>query len=289
MPAIYPRPCDDSAVHPPYAAYLRVYEPLAAFDDGERAWWQRYVAERRGPDLETGPALERDAGLSRALSGSNWLPAERELPEHAFLAELDGQQLVCPWRTTVRSWAAAGELPDIMPGELLLAMLPEPQLSNAAQAYSGWRSAHPGRRVHIQTHRWAVPVRWFVLFDEKERLAGSGTARSVRYRAEMAAARRRVARGLSVLRRTMQGSPAAAGVEELGRWLEEFHPRSMVELDYGALVFLLDDEELAADESARDVADALSALARGDASGAAAAYDRIITRWQTVSFVESAN
>ena len=87
----------------------------------------------------------------------------------------------------------------------------------------------------------------------------------------------------------MRGSPAAAGVEDLGRWLEEFHPRSVVELDYGGLVHLLDDEALAADQSARDVADALAALARGDASGAAAAYDRIITRWQSASFVESAN
>jgi hypothetical protein len=289
VPAIYPGPCDDLPVHPPYAAYLRVYEPLAAFDDGERAWWQRYTTERRAPDLRTGPAVERDAGLSRALSGSGWLPGPKDLPEHAFTIEADGQQLVCPWRTAVRSWAAAGELPDVMPSKLLDAMLPDPQLTDAAQAYSGWRSAHPRRRVHIQTHRWAVPVRWFVLFTEEDRAIDLGAGRSVRYRTEMAAARRRVARGLSVLRRTMQGSPAAAGVEDLGRWLEEFHPRSMVELDYGALVFLLDDEELAADESAKDVADALSALARGDASGAAAAYDRIITRWQTVSFVESAN
>jgi hypothetical protein len=289
VPAIYPRPCDDLPVHPPYAAYLRVYEPLAAFDESERSWWQRYAAERRGPDRQTGPALERDACLLRALTAGAWLPTEKDLPEQAFLLDVGGQQLVCPWRTAARSWAAAGELPDTMPADLLLAMLPEPELSDAAQAYSGWRSAHPGRRVHIQTHRWTVPVHWFVLFEESERATELGEHRSVRYGAEMAAARRRVARGLSVLRRTMQGSPAAAGVEDLGRWLEEFHPRSMVELDYGALVFLLDDEELAADESARDVADALSALARGDASGAAAAYDRIITRWQTVSFVESAN
>jgi hypothetical protein len=289
VPAIYPGPCDDLPVHPPYAAYLRVYEPLAAFEEAERGWWERYAAESRAPDPRTGPAVERDAGLSRALAGGPWVPGEKDLPEHAYTLDVDGQLLVCPWRTAVRAWAAAGELPDIMPAELALAMLPQPQLSDAAQAYSGWRAAHPGRRVHIQTHRWAVPVRWFVLFEESERVCELGAERSVRYRAEMAAARRRVARGLSVLRRTMQGSPAAAGVEDLGRWLEEFHPRSMVELDYGALVLLLDDEALTTDKSARDVADALSALARGDASGAAAAYDRIITRWQTVSFVESAN
>ena len=46
-------------------------------------------------------------------------------------------------------------------------------------------------------------------------------------------------------------------MEDLGRWLEEFHPRSLIELDYGDLVHLLDDAELTQDESARDMAYAL--------------------------------
>ena len=37
------------------------------------------------------------------------------------------------------------------------------------------------------------------------------------------------------------------GVEQVGRWLEEFHPRSLVELDYGGLVHLLGAEALAAE------------------------------------------
>ena len=55
-----------------------------------------------------------------------------------------------------------------------------------------------------------------------------------------AQAERRVARALSVLRTAVQDESVTAGVEELGRWLEEFHPRSLVELDYGGLVHLLD-------------------------------------------------
>jgi hypothetical protein len=286
-------------VSPPYAAYLRVYEPLSAFDEGERARWTRYVAEQRAPSPLDGPAVERDAGLSCLLSLPPRLPGERDVVEHAFVADLDGTTVLCPWRTRVRCWGAAAELPRLMPTELAELMLPDGLVTEATEAYSGWRSSHPSRRVHVRTHRWAIPVRWFVLFEAAERRLDLGrptsrggltrTGRSVVYRTEMAWARRRVARGLAVLRRAMTGAPEVRGVEELGRWLEEFHPRSMVELDYGGLVYLLDDDTLQADESARDARDALVALARGDASGAAAAYDRIITRWQSASFVESAN
>ena len=80
-----------------------------------------------------------------------------------------------------------------------------------------------------------------------------------------------------------------AGVEDLGRWLEEFHPRSLVELDYGGLVHLLDDAELRQDESARDVADALTALAEGDAGRASGAYGRVTARMKALQGVESAN
>ena len=60
----------------------------------------------------------------------------------------------------------------------------------------------------------------------------------------MSRARRRLARALAVLRPSVDDHAVIAGVEDLGRWLEEFHPRSVVELDYGDLVHLLDDAEL---------------------------------------------
>ena len=80
-----------------------------------------------------------------------------------------------------------------------------------------------------------------------------------------------------------------AGVEDLGRWLEEFHPRSLVELDYGGLVHLLDDAELRQDESARDIADAIEALASGEPVRAAGAYARVTARMKALQGVESAN
>ena len=105
----------------------------------------------------------------------------------------------------------------------------------------------------------------------------------------MSRARRRTARALAVLRRTVEDGDVAAGLEDLGRWLEEFHPRSLVELDYGGLVHLLDDTALAEDESARDVATALAALGQGDVGAASDAYARVTARMKALQSVESAN
>jgi hypothetical protein len=115
------------------------------------------------------------------------------------------------------------------------------------------------------------------------------TGRELVYRTAMSRARRRTAKALAVLRRTVDDGAVTAGVEELGRWLEEFHPRSLVELDYGGLVHLLDDDGLAADESARDVAAALAALADGQPVLAAAAYGRVTARMKALQAVESAS
>jgi hypothetical protein len=71
--------------------------------------------------------------------------------------------------------------------------------------------------------------------------------------------------------------------------LEEFHPRSIVELDYGGLVDLRTDAELRADDSPRDLAVALAALGEGDLQTATEAYDRVIERWRIAHRVESAN
>jgi hypothetical protein len=109
------------------------------------------------------------------------------------------------------------------------------------------------------------------------------------YRTPMSRARRRVARALSVLRVALLDETVTEGVEELGRWLEEFHPRSLVELDYGGLVHLLDDAELSQDESARDMAHAMERLAAGDGDGAGAAYQRMTARMKALQAVEAAN
>ena len=192
--------------------------------------------------------------------------------------------------------------------EVARAVLPESEVSLASAEHQHWLAEHPTRRSHVQAHRWTVPVRWFVLFDREERRLqlgpvsdadsglgfGSTTegvtiSRSLVYRTAMSQARRRVARWLQILRKALPDGPTVPSVEALGRWLEEFHPRSLVELDYLGLVDLSADAELRNDDSAGDVAEALAALARGDTKAATVAYDRVTERWRMAYAVESSN
>ena len=57
----------------------------------------------------------------------------------------------------------------------------------------------------------------------------------------------------------------------------------MVELDYGGVVDLVDDEALRNDDSADQVRDALQALREGDTAAAQASYDRLREFWADVA------
>jgi hypothetical protein len=235
----------------------------------------------------------------------------------------DGATLICPLRTELRCWRAATELAALLPADMLTSVLPEAEVEFAAHQHERWLADNPQSQAHVLTSRWVVPVRWFLLMRPNERRlqlggsasgrgqvpggsaeaaeawAGSSSAptavpttelgRSLVYRAAMADARRRLARALAVLRRAFDAGAVVEAVESLGRWLEEFHPRSVVELDYGGLVDLRSDEELRADDSAGDLAAALAAVGAGDMQTATEAYDRVIERWRIAHQVESAN
>lgn len=267
-----------------HVASLRVYEPLAAFEGSERKRWEAYLADGPAPDPAAADALQREAAL-RAVVGRTVLP---QAPEHAYVAEVDGVTLLCPWRTALRSLEGLEQFLAEVPDPLVDAWLPRPLADAAAEQLDALRLEAPELRSGILTSSWHVPLRWFVVVDAAEREVGL-EPRRLRYRTPMSRARRRLARALAVLRRTVEDGVVTAGVEDLGRWLEEFHPRSMVELDYGGLVHLLEDGELTQDESARDVALALAALAEGDAERAAAAYGRVTARMKALQGVESAN
>ncbi|MFF8989487.1 hypothetical protein ACF09H_05870 [Streptomyces sp. NPDC014983] len=271
----------------PYAAYLRVYEPLGAFPEPERGHWARYA---RRPDR---PSYQDELRRSLAdLVPTPPVAVPVQESGDAFVLEVDGVVCVCPWRTRLRGWQALEGLGDELPPPVLDAVLPPVVRRQAALDYERWLARNPDARPWIRTATWQVPLNWFVLVADEERQYDKGTAEAppvLRYRTPMVQARRRVARALRTLRDTMEEGPLIDGLVDVGRWLEEFHPRSLVELDYGGLVHVMSAGELEDDHSAADVAEGVEALRQGDGAAAREAYARLVERWRAVRDRRSAN
>jgi hypothetical protein len=275
-----------------FASYLRVYEPLTAFDRDRQVFWRRYAREGRAQGLVDGPLRQRTAVLEALGAGWTRLP---DLPDEAYVLEWGDSLLVCPWNLRLRVAEAALNARDGVPSVLADAFVPPVLAGQARAIVEDWRSGakvleHGVPRVHEQIATWGVPLRWFVFVDLDEReISLTPGGRTLRYRTEISKARRRAHRGVSVLRKSLGDAPITEAVEEGTRWLEEFHPRSIVELDYGGLVHLLPDDDLARDDSPGLVAAGLSALSRGDAEQASEAYEKLVERWRAVQLLERCN
>ena len=91
-----------------------------------------------------------------------------------------------------------------------------------------------------------------------------------------------------MLRRSIGDAPITEAVEETARWLEEFHSRSIVELDYGGLVGLLPDEPCAR-TTRRPGRGGAVRVAKGDADAATEAYEKLVERWRAIQLLERCN
>lgn len=275
-----------------FASYLRVYEPLTAFDRKRQLYWRRYVREGRAVAPMEGPVRQRTAVIEGLGAGWTRLP---DLPDEAYVLEADDTLLVCPWNLRVRVAEAALNARDGVPAVLADAFVPPVLAGQAKAVVDDWRSGarvleQGVPRMHEQVATWGVPLRWFVFIEmgERELITRPGR-RALRYRTEISKARRRASRALSVLRKSVGDAPVTEAVEEGARWLEEFHSRSVVELDYGGLVDLLSDEVLAGDDSPALAAAGLAALAKADAEAATEAYETLVSRWRAVQLLERCN
>jgi hypothetical protein len=297
----------------PYAAYLRVYEPLSAFPEPELSHWAAYAASPDRPRRLNALEAEHAEALRRVAAIPPIVVPEDE-SEHAYIRWADGVTYVCPWQTRLRSWLALGHLRATTRPPLADAFSPT-EAARAARAFARTYADSTSLRTYIQTSAWCVPLSWFVLFSPAERwlalgpgdetgVGASAMASAVRtliYATAMAQARRRLARSLTAVRRGLTGAlgdsedirrrslAITAELEDVGRWLEEFHPQSIVELDYGGLVNLLDDDSLRGDQSVAEIGAAVSGLAQDEPELAIAMYRRTAARWQDVRAAETAN
>jgi hypothetical protein len=277
-------------VSPSFAAYLRVYEPLAAFDRDRQRYWRGYARDGRAVTTADGPEHQRAVVLAGLGSGWSRLP---DLPDEGYLLESEDVLLVCPWDLRVRVAEAALGAREGVPPVIADAFVPPVLAAQARGVLEGWRHGETdgsSPRLHEQVSTWGIPLRWFAFVDLAERqMEVTPQRRSLVYRTPMSKARRRAHRAFNVLRRTMGDSAVTEAVEDGTRWLEEFHPRSVVELDYGGLVQLLTDEALKADDSPGLVSAGLAALGRGDTDAASECYEKLVSRWRAVQLLERRN
>lgn len=270
-----------------YAAYLRVYQPLAAFPARERALWASYVES--GESLPPQLALHREArrGLARALG----LPLARER-DHALVLRRGRTVYVCPLRTELRTLQSLVAFRRSLPEEVADAFVPRREAEQAAQTLDRLRRQRPTPRAFLLQSAWGVPLHWFALFDATERTVSpphDGQPAQLRYQTSMSSARARVSRALVVLHDLLDESEPLAAAEELQEWLHEFDADSLVELDYGGLGRVISYDDLVADCSAAQVWEAIEALEEGDLERSSDRYAMLTEHWSALRIRQSSN
>jgi hypothetical protein len=280
-----------------YAAHLRVYEPMSAMPEDEREKWQEYVAQGDLPSRPVQMAREHEVAMSAVLS----IPPRLDLSQgvdHAYVRHMDGLTYICPWRLQLRAWDALDSFRSQLPDELRDAFFPPALTAAADDARDTWIANNPEIKAGILTSTWQIPVSWFAVFEASERRmvlgerrgeGADGLDRAMVYVTAMSRARRRVAQALRIVRKVFDEGPATSAIEDIGRWIEDFHPHSLVELDYGGLVHLMDDETLSDDTSVADINESVERLSVGDLRAAGECYERVVGRWRTIAALEHAN
>ena len=149
---------------------------------------------------------------------------------------------------------------------------------------------------HILTETWTVPPRWFSLFIPEDRVRGHNEKGAFTVmRTSLALAKARCESAHEVVRAAFGEGSVEEDIQELGNWLELFHPQSYLELDYGGLAEYLEksltlkgENGLDGDTSIEDVLSSITGLASNDAIVAGRGYERLVTRWRAVAAYEQA-
>jgi hypothetical protein len=260
-----------------------VYQPLEAFPSGEQAYWERYIVE--GVRARPG----RPVYTERPSSGRLGVLVQAE-GDHADVLVRDGRYFISPWRTRLRVLSGLITLARTVPLEMVDAVVPEAEARRAARELASIRREHGETVAFVQVSPWQVPIGWFLLVTDEERIftrLEDGRYR-FSYETTLLEASGRTARALELLRGTQLGSLADA-LEELADWLDAFDEGSLLELDYGGLCDLMSWDQLEDDHSARDLQDSLTALRNNRTLRSVELYQAVLGRWAEIRNHESLN
>ncbi|MBX7444032.1 MULTISPECIES: hypothetical protein [unclassified Arthrobacter] len=272
----------------PFSSTLRVYEPLEAFPEEQRAAIQ--AAGARAASRAAVENAELLASLGRITrSGGDPFPTGRTdlvrvttapAPEAgAADAGADAGQvlLYCPSQLVLRAGLAANALMEGIHGPLAELLIPEEQRDRHQERIDLVKARDGSIRVHTRASTWGIPFSWFSLFmesDRKDVVEAAGRILTVRVWAPITDALERARYAVANLALAAPDLDMLDDLAQLTEWLELFHVDSMVELDYGAVA-----DKVYPDESPMDIRLGIECLAEGDMTGAAAAYRRLASRW----------
>ena len=267
----------------PYVASLRIYEPLSAFEPADRLRWQGIAID------DASYIFEETLALRRLVFPEP--PAGR--PDGVHILEVDGERYISPWATATRCWAALDNFKDSLPSTVVPFFI-TPAIEDVITAGVDLLE---DKVPHILNETWVIPPRWFLLFQPDERQRGEDThGLFTTARTTIALAKSRAQAAHETVVSAFGEGPVEQDLENLLAWLEMFHPKSFVELDYGGLATYLDkslrdngEDGLLADTSIEDVSHSLSGLAAADGMVAGQGYERLMSRWRNVQSLESAN
>ena len=253
-------------------AFLRVYVPVSDSD---------------------GPVLEHIAdrsGGTRVLRQGEFGVFSESSRDDAFILDEDGHRYVCPRNPRLRMLEGLMAFRSAYLDSSVAALVPEAVVDRAAAELDRLHDRFPGVRSHILTSPFAVPLRWFALFAQDERVIAEEDGRMVvRYRTALASGLQRVRRSVQVLADAGFDDAIVEQVGEVVRWLEEFPRDGLIELDYGGVVDLFHETDLVLDESAAEIAASIDALARGDFEEAGEHYASAASRWAHAHALAYAN
>jgi hypothetical protein len=275
-------------------AYLRVYEPIEAFPEADRPRWAAYAAAHADDGPAAALARERRAALAGALCWPPRLPPEELDDGEAYVLVTGAGPLLCPWRTRTRARAAIASA-DVAEGLRRLGY-PEHAIRDADEEDRAVRPAG-GHRLPVIAAGAPLPPSWLMLFEPGDRApstparggAPAGTAQALIYRTAMAKARQRAARVVHLLRREAVDAEGFHQLQGVARWLEEFHPHSVVELDYADLTAMFAPDQLAAEDSVGVVGRAAARLAEGEPAAAYQLMETLIMRWRELAAGQATN
>ncbi|MFJ9781844.1 hypothetical protein ACIRSS_19830 [Amycolatopsis sp. NPDC101161] len=295
----------------PFAAYLRVYEPLLALGEPPD--------ERLRAAVAAAKLRRTDAG---AREQAMWLKSQVAAPRRLLPAELaDGRP--APSLLTDVLVLAPEDVPDGRAGQGPFVCPLELRARSAAALVTFIGDAHPALKnvvldeggftqetirartksamadlstsaAHTLSTTWTVPLPWFVLVDPDERrlVLGSGRddpKRELSWRTTLADAQHRAREAGELLEQTFGDSGPGRVLFETRRWLDNFHADSVVELDYGGLVQLFADPILESDNTADEVHDILDALRSGNVEELAELFSDLREFWGDLAAKERSN